>query len=83
MGFCPIIKGECREECEFVEDGECLCAEGLRGLRAVNTMFDVVDNDYIAEAFEFFALLREAPIYQNTNGGSIPWIRVVASIEED
>lgn len=83
MGFCPIIKSECNESCEFVEDGECLCAEGLRGLKKLDYMLDETDPEEVAATFHFFSVLANAPIYQNTNGGSIPWIRVVASLEED
>ena len=81
--FCPIIKSECCDNCVFLNDGECICAEGMRGLLKFSSMLDAVDYDAVAKAFEFFATLNEAPIYQSTKDGSIPWLRVVAAIEED
>lgn len=82
MGFCPIIKGECREDCEFVEDDECLCAEGLRGLRALGYMLGETDSEEVAAIFHFFSVLANAPIYENTKNGSVPWLRVIAKIRD-
>ena len=82
MGFCPIIKGECNESCEFVEDGECLCAEGLRGLATLGHKLGETDPEEVAATFDFLSVLANAPIYDNTKNGSVPWLRIIAKIRD-
>lgn len=81
--FCPIANTTCRHnECMMHKEGECLIASALESVCRLTEIIDEsVDPEQLKDAVHFFATLDNAPIYEITKHGNIPWLRVRAKVE--
>ena len=81
--FCPIANATCRhDECMMQKEGECLITcicESIGDL--TGHIEEAVDPDEFHDAVHFFAVMSNAPMFENTNDGDVPWFRVRANVE--
>lgn len=80
--FCPIANTTCRHDmCMMHKEGECLIASTCESISdAVGVIEEAIDPDEFRDAVNLFATIDNAPIYEATNSGSVPWIRVLAQV---
>lgn len=80
--FCPISNTTCRhDECMMHRQDDCLIASTCESLKdAAETIDMAIDVEQFRDAVHFFATLDNAPIYETVNGGSVPWIHVLAQV---
>ena len=81
--FCPMIaNATCRhDECMMHKEGDCLIASALESVYRLTEIIDEsIDPVQLRDAVHFFATLDNAPIYETTKGGSVPWLRVQAQV---
>ncbi len=81
--FCPIASTTCRHDgCMMHREGDCLIASACESIsEAVGVIEEAIDPDEFHDAVHFFATLDNAPIYEITKHGNIPWLRVRAKVE--